>query len=78
MENYACNSAYKIIFLVAKWTNNGGNLGGLVSIEWPFGVMCFAHLTIFTFVDVIYPSMAKVLGLPTDQPDESLDRPVDL
>ena len=33
-----------------------------------------SHLTIFAFVDVIYPSMAKVLGLPTDQPDDSLGR----
>ena len=27
---------------------------------------------IFTFVDVIFPSMAKVLGLPMDHPDGSL------
>ena len=44
-------------FLVAGHTTNGGRLGGPVSIELSVEVMCWAHFTIFTIVDVIYPSM---------------------
>ena len=65
-------------FLVAQWTTNWKRLGGPVNIDWSVDVMCCANLTIFAFVDVIYPSMATVLGLPTDHPDKSIDRPVDL
>ena len=31
-----------------------------------------------TFVDMIYPLMAKILGRLTDHPEESLGRPVNL
>ena len=45
--------------LVAGHTTNGGRLGGPVSIEWSVEVMCCAHFTIFTIVDVIYPSTER-------------------
>ena len=44
--------------LVAQRTTSGGRLGRLVNIEWLVEVMCCAHLTIFTFVDMIHPLMA--------------------
>ena len=66
---YRTKSVYKIgkNILVAHWTTNGRNLVGPVSIEWPVDVMCCAHLIIFAFIDVIYPSLANVLGLPVSQ-----------
>ena len=49
-----------------------------ITIEWFVEVMCCVHLKIFTFVDMIYPLMAKILGHLTDHPDGSLGHPVDL
>ena len=40
--------------------------------------MCCALLTIFTFVDMMHPLMAKILGRLTDHPDGPLGRPIDL
>ena len=65
-------------FLVVKWTTTGGKLGGPFNIEWSFEVMCCTLLTIFAFVEVLFPSMAKVLGPPKDYSDGSLRHPVDL
>ena len=65
--------------LVTQWTTHGGRLGWSVNIEWLVAeAMCCAHLTIFAFVDMIYPLMAKILGRLTDHPDRSFSRPVDL
>ena len=51
---------------------------GRVNTEWSIEAMCWVHLTIFTFVYIIYFFMPKVLGLQIDHPYGSLDRPDDL
>ena len=66
------------IIIVAQWTTNGGRLGDPVNIEWSVEVMCCAHFTIFPLVDVIYLSIAKVVGLSMDHPDASIGGPANL
>ena len=54
----------EVHILVAKWTTNGGNLGGPVSIEWPIEVMCCAQYLLLLMSYILWWQSGKGLGSP--------------